>query len=119
MKTKSRKIGDLGEKIAKKYFENKGFSFVEANFLQPFGEIDLVMKKEKVYYFIEVKTSEKINPDFLPEERFDFRKMKRFEKVVNFYVNEKKVLDFEMILVAVYLDIKNKKSKIKIIDSIF
>lgn len=119
MKTKSRKIGDLGEKIAQKYLENKGFSFVEANFLQPFGEIDLVMKKEKVYYFIEVKTSEKINPEFLPEERFDFRKMNRFEKIVNFYVEQNDILEFEMVLVAVYLDIKNKKSKVKIIDSIF
>lgn len=119
MKTKSRKIGDLGEKIAQKYLENKGFSFVEANFLQPFGEIDLVMKKGKRYLFVEVKTSEKINPEFLPEERFDFRKMSRFEKIVNFYVEQNDILDFEMILVAVYLDIKNKKSKVKIIDSIF
>ncbi|PID83348.1 YraN family protein [Candidatus Campbellbacteria bacterium] len=119
MLTKKRKIGNLGEKIAKKHLENKGFSFVDANFLKPFGEIDLIMKKGKIYYFVEVKTTRNINFEFLPEQHFDFKKMQKFEKVVNFYVEQNDISDFDLLLLAVYLDIKNKKAKVKIIDSIF
>lgn len=56
MKTTKRKTGDLGEAIAIRFLEEKGLSLVEQNYLQPFGEIDLVMKQGKEMFFVEVKT---------------------------------------------------------------
>ena len=39
-----------------KYMRELGFSLVEKNYKTPYGEADLVMKKDGSTYFIEVKT---------------------------------------------------------------
>ncbi len=38
-RTIKRKIGDLGETLACKYLEQKGFSVIERNYLKKYGEI--------------------------------------------------------------------------------
>jgi putative endonuclease len=49
-------LGRLGEETARKYLEEKGFVFEEANFRTKNGEIDLIMLDGKQLVFIEVKT---------------------------------------------------------------
>gem|GEM_PF-5314505 len=54
-------MGDLGEEIALIFLKNKGFFLVEKNYeKKPYGEIDLVVKKDNKIYFFEVKTA-KVN----------------------------------------------------------
>ncbi len=48
-------IGKKGEALARKYFEEKGFNIVDRNFRSPFGEIDLVLRKDKAWRFAEIK----------------------------------------------------------------
>jgi Holliday junction resolvase-like predicted endonuclease len=59
-KTAKRQTGDIGEEVACKYLENKGFSVMERNYLRKWGEIDIIAQKDingaKRLYFIEVKT---------------------------------------------------------------
>ncbi len=54
----TRSLGALGEEMARKYLEKKGYRFIRSNFTVKGGEIDLVMldKKEKLLVFCEVKT---------------------------------------------------------------
>lgn len=52
----TKDIGNLGERVARKYFQSKGFSYVDANVTRKTGEIDLIMRKGKTLYFIEVKS---------------------------------------------------------------
>jgi len=59
----NKKIGYLGEKIAKKFLTSKGFHILKENFFTPFGEIDLITKKNNMIIFIEVKTKQE--PIFL------------------------------------------------------
>lgn len=54
--TEKQKIGQIGEDIAVKYLENKGFEVVDRNYRKKCGEIDVIAKKGKILYFIEVKT---------------------------------------------------------------
>lgn len=54
--TEKQKIGHLGEDIAQKYLENKGFSIIGQNYLKKYGEIDIIAKKGKILHFVEVKT---------------------------------------------------------------
>ncbi len=47
-------IGKKGEALARKYFEEKGFSIVDRNFRCPYGEIDLILRKDKALRFAEI-----------------------------------------------------------------
>jgi putative endonuclease len=50
------RIGELGERAAKRYLKCKGLKFLTANFRSPRGEIDLVFRDKDCLVFIEVKT---------------------------------------------------------------
>lgn len=130
MKTQKRKTGDVGEAIAIRFLQEKGFSLVEQNYLKPFGEIDLVMKKGSEMFFVEVKTG-KIGSDWDPEQNLDRKKLGKFERIVKHYITEKKLdtiknrygveqeLEYQMWAVVVYLDEENKKAQVKLIDELY
>jgi len=51
------KVGAIGESIAALYLQNeKGLTIIETNFLERWGEIDIVAHETNNYHFIEVKT---------------------------------------------------------------
>jgi len=52
---KTKRVGEVGEKLAEKYLRGQGYRIVERNFSTRFGEIDLIVKKDKVLIFVEVK----------------------------------------------------------------
>ncbi|MBM7072275.1 YraN family protein [Shewanella sp. 202IG2-18] len=54
--------GQQGELQAKQYLEQQGLTFVEQNVRFPFGELDLVMRQQKHWVFVEVKY--RSNPNF-------------------------------------------------------
>ncbi len=56
MKMKKKEIGDFGERESRKWLEMQGYKTIHEKFTSPFGEIDLIMKKENTVVFIEVKT---------------------------------------------------------------
>lgn len=47
--------GVLGEQIAQKYLEDKGYSFITRNFRAGKSEIDLIMQDNETVVFTEVK----------------------------------------------------------------
>jgi len=51
----NQKKGKEGEAIARAFLEEQGYEIVELNFHTTFGEIDLIVQKERVITFIEVK----------------------------------------------------------------
>lgn len=52
----SLQIGRLGEQIASEYLTSKGLHIIDRNFRTKYGEIDLIIKKDKKIIFVEVKT---------------------------------------------------------------
>ena len=56
MTTSRRQLGDKGEAIAVKLLIDKGFERVDQNVHAPGGELDLVMKQDGEWVFVEVKT---------------------------------------------------------------
>ncbi len=54
--TGRRRLGDQGERHARRYLEAKGYAFVTANWRCPAGELDLVMRDGAEVVFVEVKT---------------------------------------------------------------
>lgn len=76
MKEFNLKTGQLGELIAKKYLEDKGYKILEQNYRSRFGEIDLVVQKGKELIVVEVRTKRGL--DFgTPEESLNKRKLRK------------------------------------------
>ena len=42
---KAKEIGIIGENIATEFLLKKGFQIIERNFLKPFGEIDIIVRR--------------------------------------------------------------------------
>lgn len=58
----TRSKGRRYEDLAFKYLQDNSFNFIDKNFYTRFGEIDLIMSKNKVLHFIEVKSNNSFNP---------------------------------------------------------
>ena len=56
MAVDKKKLGDSGEKRAVKYLKRNGWKILKRNYKNPFGEIDIIAKKDDTVAFIEVKT---------------------------------------------------------------
>jgi putative endonuclease len=51
-----KKLGKEGEKQARKFLKKNGYKIVKKNYVTPFGEVDIIVKKGDVVAFVEVKT---------------------------------------------------------------
>lgn len=78
----NRKKGFIAENKAAKYLIDNGFEIVNKNYYTPYGEIDIVAKKDNVLHFIEVKSGRNFNPLLNITER----KMSRLCKSILIYL---------------------------------
>jgi putative endonuclease len=83
------KKGREGEDLAKKYLINKGYGFIEANFENKIGEIDLIMRDKDWLVFVEVKYKRDDRMG-IPEEMISSRKIWQVKRVAESYLVEKK-----------------------------
>ncbi len=89
MKEFNLQTGKLGENIAKKYLEDKGYKIIEQNYKTKYAEIDLVTRRGKELVFVEVRTKKGL--DFgSPEESLDKKKLRKLWLNAQGYVNFKK-----------------------------
>jgi putative endonuclease len=51
-----RRLGALGEELAARHLEARGFEVVERNFRTRYGELDVVARDQRFLVFCEVKT---------------------------------------------------------------
>jgi putative endonuclease len=128
----SQKIGELGEEIACNYLTNLGFSVLERNYTKKWGEIDIIAQKDGKRYFVEVKSTSVSSLDFVmdknredgptsrPEENMHPWKLKRLRRVVETYLINKRLgyVDWQFDLLVVYLDLENRKARVKKIENI-
>ncbi len=117
--SKSQKKGELGEEIACMFLMKHGFEIIERNYTRRLGEIDIIAKKNKAIYFIEVK-SMSFNSTIRPEENMNQFKLVKLQRTISTYLHEKNIKDIEwqIDLVCVLLDNVNKKAKVKVIENI-
>lgn len=122
--SKTQKKGELGEQIAEKYFKKQNFTVLERNYTRKWGEIDIVAMKDKKLYFIEVKStigSVTRESNIRPEENMHEAKLKRLYRTIETYLFEKEIgdkTDWQLDLVCVYLNEKDKKAQILRIENI-
>jgi putative endonuclease len=122
----SQKIGQIGEDVACEFLQQKDFSILERNYTKKWGEIDIVAEKDKVLYFIEVKSKSVSSLDFMleengrPEENIHLWKIKRLRRVVETYLISKRLgdIDWQFDILIVYLDLEKRKARVKRMENI-
>ena len=79
--------GQWGERIASQYLAKKGYRILFTNYRSRWGEIDLILAKDKVLIFAEVKL--KIGEEFgRPEEMIDFKKVRQVRRLARLFLLE-------------------------------
>jgi len=129
MTARHLEVGKFGEEIAVKHFVKQGFKILERNYRKKWGEIDIIAEKNKVLHFIEVKSVsyETDFDNFLPEENVHYFKKNRLKRAINTYLAEKKFTpsggvsgetEFQIDLVAIFLNLATGENKIRITEDI-
>lgn len=92
--TKTSEVGEIGEKLALRFIQKKGYRIVLANFKTPIGrnrkgvsvtgEIDIIAFEKKVLCFMEVKT--RSSDEFSsPLSAVDLRKQRQITRTARVY----------------------------------
>jgi putative endonuclease len=84
IKTARRHTGDEGEDLALAFLAAQGFSLLERNWQCRSGEIDLVLQRENVIHFVEVKTRRTVDFGY-PEESITWSKKERFRRAIGYW----------------------------------
>ena len=96
--------GKTGEKIAKNYLINKGYTIIEINYKNKIGEIDIIAMHNDILVFIEVKTrtSYKYGYAF---EAVDIRKQRKIINTSLAYIKYKNHhnIQFRYDIMEIYL----------------
>jgi putative endonuclease len=120
-----RAKGNIGEDVACKYLENKGFVIVVRNYLRKWGELDIIAQKDKIIHFFEVKS---VTVDFdqnsdshKPEDNVHRLKLKRIRRMIETYLDEKHMLqnaEFQFHVITVFINEKTRLARVKMIKNL-
>jgi len=119
--SEKQKIGEIGENIAARFLMKRGFAVLDRNYTKKWGEIDIVAKKGDILYFVEVKSVSWETSGYNPEDNMHPWKLKRLSRVIQTYLLSKNVdddLEWQVDLLVVYLDLKNKRARVKVVSDI-
>ena len=117
----TKKVGNFGEGVAENYLKNKGYQILDKNYSSristgpKIGELDIVVKKNDIISFIEVKTLRQVQGgSFSPEEKVDFGKQRKLVKTAESWLMKKKIplnSKWQIDVIAIELN-SNQKAKI-------
>lgn len=115
-------IGKLGEDIAVFYLKKHGFTVVERNYRKKWGELDVVVKKDNILHFVEVKTTSRMDGmNVRPEENMHAWKRERLARTVATYLSERHIpeeLEWTFDLITVYLQEEIKRARVSVLKDI-
>lgn len=78
-------LGQDAERQARKYLEEQGLSFIQANYRCKAGEIDLIMRDQQELVFVEVKYRTRQSHG-AAAEYFNRHKRRKFESALHHYL---------------------------------
>ena len=117
----SKKLGELGEKVAKNFLQKKGYEILDKNYSTKFisgpqrGEIDIIAKNGETISFVEVKTLT-TQDSFLPEDKVGLQKQRKIVKTAESWLSANKIqLDtpWQIDIISISIDLPRKKAKIR------
>jgi len=127
--SEKQKIGEIGENVACKFLLKNGFSIIDRNYTKKWGEIDIVAEKMGKLYFVEVKAvsrdfsfvSQGTLDQYKPEDNMHPWKLKRLSRTIQTYLISKKIpeeMEWQVDLLVIFLDLKDRKAKVKVVSDI-
>lgn len=126
-KTARQEVGKIGEDIASRFLEKKGFKILERNFRRPYGEIDIIAEKAEIVRFVEVKTvTREMGTDFSremgdyrPEEQVHPAKLRKIAMTAESYMAGKNdAREYQIDVVAVFLDQRGRKAHCRLYEQV-
>lgn len=120
MKNFNKDIGTFGEKLAKDFLVENGYTILDKNFACKLGELDLIVQNKNIISFVEVKTRYYFNYGS-PMESVTFSKRKKIFLVSSYYIQKHNLKDyyFSYDIVEVFFNKYNNKYKINFIKDAF
>jgi Holliday junction resolvase-like predicted endonuclease len=124
---KHNEIGVLGEDLTVSFLMKHGFSILDRNVRNTFGEIDIVAMKNDILHFVEVKsisvrTLENFSQIVIrPEEHLTPPKWRNILTSVEIYLRRHYATRFpthQIDLSAVYIEEESRQAKITILQNI-
>jgi putative endonuclease len=85
--TPKKRTGNYGEAVVCAYLRNNGYEILEQNYTKPFGEIDIIAKRNDVLVFVEVKTR-RYNSMIRGVYAVDDQKRKKIIKTADAFLSE-------------------------------
>lgn len=114
-------IGQKGEDEAVLFLKKNGFSILHRNYKKTWGEIDIVAKKEKVIYCIEVKTilRREGNEGDEASDKLNYKKIRRFKRIVEIFVENEGIDNWQVGVILVDLFLAKPASVVFLDDVVF
>lgn len=121
-KIDKKDIGNIGENVAARYVQSKGFTLLERNVRFVLGEIDIVAKKGKIIHFFEVKTSlyGSRETQTNPIERISREKLRKMQNAVLLYMKKERLPDIPIQLdgISVILNQKKRSASVQVFENL-
>ncbi len=84
-KTFNRLKGNQGEEMASKWLMDHGYQIIERNNSTKYGELDIIVSKNEILVFVEVKFKQ--SEDFgTPEEMIGLNKLNQVRRTAEMYL---------------------------------
>lgn len=121
-------IGKIGESIAKTFLMKHGFEVLDQNYRIKQGELDLIVKKDNVLHFVEVKSikvrdcNNVENLIVSPEDNLTFSKWSKILIALESYLKYKNVpheTHHQIDLACVYIDTEKREGKVRLLQNIY
>lgn len=87
MMNATKKLGQYGESLAKRFLEQKGYHILSTNWQFRHLELDIIAKQGEQLVFVEVKTRNS-NDMGAPEEAVSLMKQRKIVQAAHHYIEE-------------------------------
>lgn len=84
--TRTSELGFFAEEYAARYLKSKQYRVVAHNYRKPWGEVDVIVEKEGIVIFVEVKANRKEIAGFEPELRVSPDKRHRMIRIARTFL---------------------------------
>ncbi len=119
MKLNRTAIGKRGEELARRFFEERKDNIVAHNFRSRYGEIDLILRRDKAYRFVEVKYR-RSRAYGLPQSAVVKYKQQRIRRAALFWLQQRHLpLDCELHFDVLAIDEEGGKINYEYIEDAF